>query len=70
VNICLRAKSERPHKVLSERLRSYVRTRGEGHTQAFAMAALTNRAAPLSDLDLRAIATNRTLLPLSWLKKA
>jgi hypothetical protein len=64
--------SERAFKVLSEQLRNYVRAREEGHTQAFVLAALTNRvaASTLSDPDLRAIATNRTLLPISWLKKA
>lgn len=64
--------SERAFKVLSDQLRNYARAREEGHTRAFILAALTNRAAPstIVDGDLRAIATNRALLPVSWLKKA
>jgi hypothetical protein len=64
-------RSEKAFKVLSEQLRNYIRTRKEGHTRAFLLAALTNRASPLSisDPDLRALATNRPLLAVSWLKK-
>ena len=64
--------SERAFEVLIEQLSSYVRAREEGHTRAFVLAALANRAAPstISDRDLRAIATNRALLPVSWLKRA
>jgi hypothetical protein len=62
---------ERAFKVLSEQLRSYVHAREEGHTRAFLLAALTNRvaASTISDPDLRAVATNRGMLPISWLKK-
>jgi hypothetical protein len=63
--------SEKAFNVLSDELRNYVRAREEGHTRAFLLAALTNRvaASAISDPDLRAIAANRTLLPISWLKK-
>jgi hypothetical protein len=63
--------SDRAFTALSERLRNYVRAREEGHTRAFVLAALTNRASSSTlNGDLQAIATNRALLPLSWLKKA
>jgi hypothetical protein len=63
--------SEKAFNALSEKLGSYVRARQQGHTPAFALATLTNRAAPstISDPDLRAIASNRPLLPVSWLKR-
>jgi hypothetical protein len=64
--------SDKAFKVLSELLGSYVRAREEGHTRAFALAALTNRvqASSISDPDLRVLATNRAPLPLSWVRKA
>jgi hypothetical protein len=63
---------ERAFKLLSEQLRNYVHAREEGHTRAFLLAAITNRAeaSTISDPDLRAVATNRVMLPISWLKKA
>jgi hypothetical protein len=62
---------ERAFKLLSEQLRNYVHAREEGHTRAFLLAAITNRAeaSTISDPDLRAVATNRVMLPISWLKK-
>jgi hypothetical protein len=64
--------SDRAFKKLSEQLSSYVRTREEGHTRAFVMAALTNRVqfSKVLDPDLRVLATNKPLLALSWLKKS
>lgn len=64
-------KSDNAFKIMSEHLGSYVRTRHEGHTKAFLLAALTNSASssPISDPDLRVLATNRTFLPLSWVRK-
>jgi len=64
--------SEKALNVLSEELRNYARARDEGHTRAFALAALTNRVDPstISDPDVRAIVTNRAPLPASWLKRA
>jgi hypothetical protein len=65
-------KSENAFKILSEQLGTYVRARQEGHTRAFLLAALTNRVQPssIADPDLRVLASNRALLPLSWLRKA
>jgi len=62
---------ETAFKVLSEQLRNYVRARQDGHTKAFLLAAITNHVEPstISDPDLRVIASNRIMLPLSWLKK-
>jgi hypothetical protein len=63
--------SQRAFKVLSEHLRNYMGGRAGGHTRAFLLAALTNRATPsaISDPGLRAIATNRPSVPVSWLRK-
>jgi hypothetical protein len=64
--------SKRASEALSVQLRKYVRTRADGHTRAFVLAALTNRAASsrISDPALRAIASESTFMPVSWLKKA
>ena len=71
VQVYHRQNSQRASTKLSDHLRRYVQAREEGHTRAFILAASTNRVAPstISDPDLRAIGTNLTLVPLSWLKR-
>jgi hypothetical protein len=58
-------------KVMSEQLLRYIRAREEGHTRALLLAAITNSAQTFTilDPDLRALASSRVLVPLSWLKK-
>ncbi|HWI55735.1 MAG TPA: hypothetical protein VNZ22_00810 [Bacillota bacterium] len=56
---------------MSERLQAYVRSREEGHTREFFLAAITNSATPSSkvDRDMKALLAAHPLLPPSWLKK-
>jgi len=63
--------SSRAFNVLSERLRSYIAARDEGHTKEFLFAAITNKVPPLSiaDVDLRILVLNRPFIPPSWSKR-
>ncbi len=64
-------KSERAFNVLEDQLGRYIEARDEGHTRAFVLAAITNRVdlSTISDPSLRALATGRDLIALSWLVK-
>ena len=64
-------KSTKTFDVLGEELGNYVRARRDGHSQACLVAALTNWFSfpVIRDLELRILATNEALIPVSWLKK-
>lgn len=65
-------RSEKAFKVLSERLRSYVVARQQGHTKEWLVGGLTNKTLGSSsaDPDLRALATRYPLVPFSLLTKS
>jgi hypothetical protein len=71
VSLSQLGKSEKAFVVLNDRLKIYVQGRQEGHTPAFLLAALAQRdPSTISDTALRAIATNRLPVPVSWLQRA
>ena len=64
-------KSARAFNVLGDQLLRYVRSRNEGHTKEFALAALRERASGAVPVEpvLKPLLTNESLIATSWLKK-
>jgi len=63
--------NDKAFKILGARLTSYIGARHDGHTSAFLLTAITNRAPPLSiaDPDLRMLALNEPFLPVALMKR-
>lgn len=64
------SRSDRAFTVLGKRLKTYVAERQRGHTKECLLAATTNSSIRLTDPDLQVLATNRPMVPLSWLQKS